>query len=114
PLVWAASAPVFVLAAAPLVLAPRASLAALAGLLPWAWVWTAPAYFCLFALAAGMFRRLVPEKVPAARWAPAFFLAPLVSLCCYAGTMFTNTMTWRGISYRVTWGGRVLEVRRPG
>jgi len=37
-------------------------------------------------------------------------VSPFMTVWCYLRTWTTFTMRWRGIAYKVTWGGRVVEV----
>jgi cellulose synthase/poly-beta-1,6-N-acetylglucosamine synthase-like glycosyltransferase len=111
PGVWIASALAAYLFAAPLL----AGLAFSAGLLGIASKTVAiSGFFCLVAFCAlGLkWRTLTQEKIPAWRWISAFFAGGLMAVVCYAGTWAGNILPWRGISYRVSWGGKVEEVIR--
>jgi ceramide glucosyltransferase len=110
PAVWlAAVAAVWVLAG-PILLAALAGLGGMVGLVtpPLALVSLG---FLLALTALGVwFRTLVPSPVPLGPWVLAFY-ANLFMICrCYCKTWLTDTIAWRGISYRVTWSGRVKEI----
>ena len=55
-------------------------------------------------------RTLVPHPVPLGPWLLAFYANIFMACRCYIKTWRTDTIAWRGISYRVTWGGRVREI----
>jgi hypothetical protein len=59
-------------------------------------------------------RTLVPGPVPLGPWLLAFYANIFMACRCYLKTWKTNTIAWRGISYRVTWGGRVKEIIAHG
>ncbi len=80
--------------------------------------WTSP----VAALTAALFlalltglgvalRPLHPSPGPLKSWLPAFYAAIFMASWCHVKTWFIQEMHWRGITYRVTWGGRVTEVR---
>jgi cellulose synthase/poly-beta-1,6-N-acetylglucosamine synthase-like glycosyltransferase len=110
PATWAA----FAIAAYLLCTPFLAGLACAAGIMGFA-----PKYMtvggCAFLaafLAIGMkWRTLVHEDIPIWRWMPAVLAAISMTVLCYAGTWFSNLLSWRGILYRVTWGGKVVSVR---
>jgi ceramide glucosyltransferase len=56
------------------------------------------------------FRTLVPVPVPLGPWLLGFYANIFVTCWCYLKTWLTDTIAWRGISYQVTWGGRVKKV----
>lgn len=75
------------------------------------------------ALAGGLFlagltglgialRSYHPQSGPLAKWLPAFFAAMGMASWCHLKTLFTMEMHWRGITYRVGWRGRVVEIVR--
>lgn len=67
------------------------------------------AAFCAFGL---KWRSLTPEKIPAWKWIWALITGSIMAVVCYACTWAGNVLKWRGISYRVSWGGKVEEVIR--
>lgn len=69
-------------------------------------------YLALLALLAQGFRRLIAPRPPRLAWTGSFFLYLLMTVWCYAQTWTSNIMVWRGIAYRVGWGGVVREVIR--
>lgn len=114
PIQWVAALPVVWCMAAPPVLAVAGVLGALLGLLPGWWLAAGTAYLAAFSAMGLVFRTLSPRPVPALDWIRAFFVTFFLTVWCYGVTWTTFTMSWRGISYRVAWGGRVVEVLRGG
>jgi len=55
-------------------------------------------------------RTLAPSTVPLGPWLLAFYANIFMACRCYFKTWFTDIIAWRGISYRVTWRGRVKEI----
>ncbi len=72
------------------------------------------AFAAAFLLIGMKWRTLIHEDIPISRWIPAVMAATAMAVLCYAGTWFSNLLSWRGISYRVTWGGKVKEIIRKG
>lgn len=91
-------------------------LAANLGYLPWRWSWDSAtpdfAYLCLLALLGLAARGRHPDRIPALSWLAAFFTTLLFAAYAHARTLFTMTMTWRNVAYRVGWGGTVKEIVR--
>jgi hypothetical protein len=69
-------------------------------------------YLAAFCALGFKWRTLTPEKIPAWRWISALFAASIMAVVCYCRTWAGNVLEWRGISYRVTWGGKVKKVIR--
>jgi hypothetical protein len=69
------------------------------------------AFLAGFLVIAMKWRTLIHEDIPMWRWIPAALAASSMTVLCYACTWFSNLLPWRGISYRVTWGGKVASVR---
>jgi ceramide glucosyltransferase len=110
PITWLAAALLFSVLTGPIVLAVVAVLGGILG-------WVAPPLalvsmgFLLALSAIGVWcRSLVPSPVPLGPWLLAFYANIFMACWCYLKTWQTDTIAWRGISYRVTWGGRVKEV----
>jgi ceramide glucosyltransferase len=57
-------------------------------------------------------RTLVPRPAPLGPWLLAFYANIFMACWCYIKTWRADTIAWHGISYRVTWGGRVREITR--
>ena len=53
-----------------------------------------------------------PQPGPPGQWLAAFFVALVMAGWCHVKTLFTMEMSWRGISYRVGWRGKVAEIVR--
>ena len=111
PATWVASAIVAYLLCAPFL----AGIACAAGIMGFApkYMTVAGCSFLAAFWAIGMkWRTLIHEDIPIWRWIPAVLAANSMAVLCYAGTWFSNWLSWRGISYRVTWGGKVKEIIR--
>jgi len=57
-------------------------------------------------------RPLHPRPGPLKSWLAAFYAAIFIASWCHLKTWFTQEMHWRGLSYRVTRGGKVTPVRQ--
>ncbi len=102
---------VWVLAAPPVLAA--LSLAGWAvGLVSGAMALYAGVFAALFLGFGLLYRGLSPRPVPVLPWLRAFTYTFLMLGWSFGRTFFTNTMRWRGIAYKVGWGGRVKEVIR--
>lgn len=110
PLVWAAVAGLYALFLLPVIAPP---LALVGWALSW-WGWPVVAgvglYMALLAALALWSRALVPMPIPLWPWLRTSFIYYPVSAVSYTRTWLSNIMSWRGISYRVGWGGRVREI----
>jgi len=109
---WLAGLPVTCLLIGPLLLSALAFPGSVWGLTSWNLAATGVVYILLFTGLGLGYRTLAPQAVPLRRWIPAFYAAVLIACGSYIMTWFTDSISWRGISYRVTWGGRVREVKR--
>jgi hypothetical protein len=76
------------------------------------WIGAAACYAAAFAAVGLVYRTLSPRTIGAWDWIKGFFASPVITVWCYLRTWTTFTMRWRGIAYKVTWGGRVVEVIR--
>ncbi len=56
-------------------------------------------------------RRYHPKPGPGLPWLGAFFASLLMWGWSHMETLFTRHVNWRGIRYKVAWGGDVLEIR---
>jgi ceramide glucosyltransferase len=110
PGVWLAAALAVWVLAGPILLANLTLLGSIVGL--------AAPYLGLVSLgflavltAIGVWcRTLVPSRVLLAPWILGFYANIFMACWCYLKTWRTDIIAWHGISYRVTWGGRVQEV----
>lgn len=110
PVTWLAAALVVWLLAGPILLAALAGLGGILGVVapPLALVSLG---FLLALTGLGAYcRTLVPGPVPLGPWLLGFYADIFVTSWCYLKTWLTDTIAWRGISYRVTWGGRVKKI----
>ncbi len=55
-------------------------------------------------------RALHPSPGPWRQWLAAFLAAMAMASWCHLKTLFIQEILWRGIAYRVGWGGRVIRV----
>jgi len=108
---WLAAALLAELLAGPILFAVLAGLGGMIGLVapPLA---LASLGFLLALTALGAWcRTLVPGSVPLGPWLLGFYANIFMACWCYLKTWATDIIAWRGISYRVTWGGRVKQIR---
>lgn len=109
---WIVSIAAVLLLAAP----PVAAVAMLAA---WAFgagcgagaAWSA-VYLAAFAGLGLCFRSLSPRRVGVLAWLRGYAATFLMLGWCFGRTFTTNTMSWRGIRYKVGWGGVVMRVIR--
>jgi ceramide glucosyltransferase len=57
-------------------------------------------------------RTLHPQRAGLHIWLPAFFAAMGMAVWCHLRTWPCLEIHWRGISYRVGWKGRVVEIKQ--
>jgi hypothetical protein len=105
----AASLAVWVLAG-PILLAVLAGLGGVVGLVDPPLALISLGFLLTLTAIGAWCRTLVPHPVPLGPWLLAFYANIFMACRCYIKTWHTDTIAWRGISYRVTWGGRVREI----
>lgn len=109
PVVWGMAAPVAVVLTLPLLLSAAVIVGAAMG-----WqntsISAAPLFAAVWSGLALLFRKLVPEPIPIQRWLPVFALMHFVTAWCYGRTWLTNRISWRGTTYEVGKGGRVVRI----
>jgi ceramide glucosyltransferase len=110
---WLAASLAVVLLAGPIVLTSVLVLGGLVGLVGLQLTLASLGFLLVLTAIGAWCRTLVPQKVPVGPWLPAFYANILMACWCYLKTWRINTIAWRGISYRVTWGGRVREIFYP-
>jgi ceramide glucosyltransferase len=108
--VWLASALVVWVLAGPILLAVLAGLGGVLGLVAPSLALVSLGFLLGLTAVAAWCRTLVPQKVPLGPWLLGFYANIFMACWCYLKTWTTDTISWRGISYRVTWGGRVKEI----
>lgn len=69
-------------------------------------------YFAALAALGVAFGRLAQTRPPAWRLALGFLAMQAISLPCYLATWGTNTLRWRGVSYKAGLDGTVRRIRR--
>jgi len=96
---------------APMILAAVAIIGGVLGLLSWDMLLTGIVFFVIFTYIGIGYRKLVPNPIPLGPWVAALYGVHFMTFWCYLKTWFTNTLSWKGLSYRVTWGGKVQKVK---
>ncbi len=114
PATWLAFVLAIWLLAAPILFSVLAALGGLVGLAPPGLAFTGLGFLALLTGIGAWCRCLVPHKIPLGPWLLAFYANIFMIGWCYFQTWRTDTLAWRGISYRVTWGGRVREIILKG
>ena len=107
---WLAGALVAYLLVVPPLAAALACLGWVLGLVSGQSALVGTGFLALLTGLGAWYRTLVPYKIPLGPWLVAFYGTLGVILLSYLKTWVTNTISWRGISYRVTWGGKVREI----
>jgi ceramide glucosyltransferase len=110
PVVWLGAALVVWVLGGPIILAVLAALGGLAGLVPPPLALVSLGFLLTMTAMGAWCRTLVPQRVPLGPWLVAFYANIFMACRCYLKTWRTDTIAWRGISYRVTWGGRVRKI----
>jgi hypothetical protein len=72
------------------------------------------AYLAVFFGLGLAYRTLSPRPVGVFAWLRGYAATFLMLAWCFGRTFTTNTMSWRGIDYKVGWGGVVRAVIRTG
>ncbi len=67
-------------------------------------------FLTLFTVIGLLARKLMAMPGPLILSMGAFYLFPFIASWCFLKTWFTRTITWKGISYRVDFGGEVLDI----
>jgi ceramide glucosyltransferase len=110
PSVWLPSALVVWVLAGPILLAVAAALGGLAGLVDPNLGLVSLGFLLTLTAIGAWCRTLVPRPAPLGPWLLAFYANIFMACRCYLKTWATDTIAWHGISYRVTWGGRVRKI----
>jgi ceramide glucosyltransferase len=86
-------------------------LAALLGfsMLP---LWTGLVFLAALTGLATAMRNLHPQPASLHTWIPAFYAVIFMAAWCHLSNWGVREIHWRGISYRVGWKGRVVEIRK--
>jgi len=107
---WLAAALVVWLLAGPILLAALAGLGGILGVVAPPLALASWGFLLALTALGTWFRTLVPAPVPLGRWLLGFYANIFMACWCYLKTWQTDIIAWRGISYRVTWGGRVKQI----
>lgn len=110
PLSWLAAGLASYLLSALTVLAGLSLLWAYWGAAPPVPAWAAVLFLAGLTALGFYLRSLHPKPGPLAKWLPAFFAAIVMASWCHLKTMPVMRMGWRGISYQVTWRGKVTKI----
>jgi hypothetical protein len=110
PCVWLASAGAVWVLAGPILLAVLAALGGAAGLVPVPLALISLGFLLALTGIGAWCRTLVPQPAPWGPWLLAFYANIFMACWGYIQTWRTHTIAWRGISYQVTWGGRVKKI----
>jgi len=108
---WVAAGIVLHILAALLAMASIWCVAALAGLATYRSMLPALLFLLLVSASGEVLRRHHPHPCPRPLWLAALFTAALMGCLCHIRSWFAREIHWRRISYRVTWGGIVEEIK---
>lgn len=109
---WLVSILAVLLLSGPQIVAAVAVVGWLAGLVGPGLGLASVGYLALFLGLGLVFRTLSPRPVPVLAWLRGYLVTFLMLAWCFGRTFTTNTMRWRGIDYKVGWGGVVKAVIR--
>jgi len=107
---WLVSIVAAFILSAPPVLAIGMLAAAAVGLVGWNAVLLTGLYLVGFLGMGLIFRTLSPRPVALLPWLRGYVVTFPVLGWCFGRTFTTNTMSWRGIDYKVGWGGVVKKI----
>jgi ceramide glucosyltransferase len=107
---WLAAAVAAWVLAAPILLATLAALGGLVGLVAPPLTLVSLGFLLILTAIGAWGRTLVPQRVPLGPWILGFYAAICMAVWCYLRTWRIRTIAWRGLTYRVAWGGRVREI----
>jgi hypothetical protein len=110
PSVWLASALVVWVLAGPILMAVLAALGGTIGLVPPPLALISLGFLLTLTGIGAWCRALIPQPAPLGPWLLAFYANIFMACWCYIQTWRPGAITWHGISYRVTWGGRVQKI----
>jgi ceramide glucosyltransferase len=110
PTTWLPSALVVWVLAGPILMAGLTVLGGMVGLAPPSLALTSLGFLLTLTAIGAWCRTLVPQPVPLGPWLLAFYANIFMASRCYLHTWRTDIIAWRGISYRVAWGGRVRQI----
>ena len=109
---WAAIGLALYTLAALMLWAAGRCLAANLGLISWDAAYLDSLFLCLLALLGLVARTRHPDPIPAHSWLAAFLTAILFAAWTHMTTLFSMTIGWRGLTYRVGINGTVRKVLR--
>jgi ceramide glucosyltransferase len=107
---WLAAAPAAWVLAAPILMATILAGGGLTGLVAPPLTLVSLGFLLALTAIGAWGRTLVPQRLPLGPWILGFYAAIFMAVWCYLRTWRIRTLAWRGITYRVAWGGRVREI----
>jgi ceramide glucosyltransferase len=110
PSTWLAAALAVWVLAGPILFAALAGLGGILGLVAPPLALVSLGFLLALTALGAWLRALVPTPVPLGPWLLGFYANIFMSCWCYLKTWLTDIIAWHGISYQVTWGGRVKKV----
>ena len=110
PSIWLASALVVWVLAGPILMAVLSGLGGVVGLAPPPLALISLGFLLTLTAIGAWCRTLIPHPAPLGPWLLAFYTNIFMACWCYIQTWRPGTIAWQGISYRVTWGGRVQKI----
>ena len=110
PCTWLAAALAVWILMTPILLGALAAIGGLVGLVAPGLALMGLGFLLGLTAIAAWGRGLVPQRVPLGPWLLGFYANIFMACWCYLNTWCTDIIAWRGISYRITWGGRVREI----
>jgi len=109
---WLVSILAVLVLSAPPVLGAVALLGAIPGAVGPTMALVTVCYWVAFLGIGLLYRGLSPRSVPVMAWLRGYVATFLMLAWTFGRTFTTNTMSWRGIDYKVGWGGVVRAVIR--
>jgi ceramide glucosyltransferase len=110
PSIWLASALVVWVLAGPILLGGLAALGGAVGLVPPSLAFISLVFLLTLTGIGAWCRTLAPQPAPLGPWLLAFYTNIFMACWCYIQTWRPGPIAWHGISYQVTWGGRVKRI----
>ncbi len=110
PLTWLAGGLVAYLLTALVLLAAAGLLLTPLGLVAGSPALTGGLFLAVLTALGIALRSCHPQPGPPGRWLAAYFAAMGMASWCHLKTLCIMEMRWRGISYRVGWRGKVVEI----
>jgi cellulose synthase/poly-beta-1,6-N-acetylglucosamine synthase-like glycosyltransferase len=107
---WLVAALAVYLLAGSIIIAGVSVICSISGVFPWSMALAGVGFFIIFTGLGMLCRGLVPNPPPPGPWMASFYTLHFMTFWCYAKTWFTNTLSWKDISYKITWRGKVQKI----